>query len=253
MLPTGKYIYCFIKEKERINICGSNISGEITPVSTLPFKEISAVVSDTAIFEYNPTRKYLLAHQRVMTKIMEKYTIVPVAFGTVSAGEEDIKKMISLNYDRLNEQLKFLKDKMELGLMVTWKDEEAFKQDIEDDDIKRLEKKVSGKIEDEVLPDKIKLGRLVEAATLAKKDEYIAEIFAPLSKLAVKSKLKEDIPIKTVFNAYFLINNSISDEFDEKVGDIYKRFENKLRFSYTGPWPPYNFTELRLDFDAAKD
>ena len=246
MPAVGKYIYCFIKEKERLSICGSSISGDIAPVYTLPYKELSAVVSDTGIPEYNPTRKYLLAHQRVMTKIMEKYTVVPVAFGTVSSGEEEITKIITANYDRLNEQLKFLKDKMELGLMVTWK-EDAFRADIEDEEIRALEKKVSGKEEDEVLADKIRLGRLVEAATLQKKDEYAAEIFEPLSKLAVKSRLKENIPIKTVFNAYFLIKTALGDEFDEKVGEIYKRFEHKLRFSFTGPWPPYNFTELRLD------
>jgi hypothetical protein len=249
MPPLGKYIYCFIKEKERTTVCGSNISGDIAPVYTIPLKEISAVVSDTGIFEYNPTRKYLLAHQRVMTKIMENNTVVPVAFGTVSTGEDEIRKIISMNYNRLIEQLKFLKDKTELGLMVTWK-EDSFSHDIEDEEITALKKKVSGKKEEEVLPDKVRLGQLVEAVTLAKKNEYVDEIFAPLSKLAVMSKLKENIPIKTVFNAYFLIKDSVSDEFDEKVGEIYKRFENKLRFSYTGPWPPYNFTEIRLNFDA---
>ena len=137
MSSTGKYIYCFIKEKESVNICGSGIAGNISPTYTLPYKDVSAVVSDTDIFEYDPTRKNVLAHQRVITKVMEKYALVPVAFGTVSENEDEIKKMLSLNYDKFMEQLGFLKDKSELGLRVTW-DDEGFSRDIEEEEIKTL-------------------------------------------------------------------------------------------------------------------
>lgn len=248
-MSTGKYIYCFVKEKDKLTLCGSSIGNSISPVCTLPYRDISAVVSDTDIFEYDPTRKYLLAHQRVITKVMEKYSPIPVAFGTVGNSEDGIINVMSANYDRLLKQLDFFQDKMELGLRITWNDE-TYIRDIEDGDIKKLKEKVSGKEEDEVLPDKIQLGKMVEAATLAKRDEYIEKIYEPLRKLAVMSKLKETIPIKTVFNAYFLINKSMSDEFDDRVGEVCKPYENMLGFSYTGPWPPYNFTDIRLDFNS---
>ena len=131
-MTTGKYIYCLIKEKEKRTLCSSEIGNNISLVYTLPYKDISAVVSDTGIFEYNPTRKYLLAHQRVITKIMEKYSPVPVAFGTVGSGEEDLKKIMADYYDKLAEQLDFFQDKMELGLRVTW-DDEGYIRDIEDE------------------------------------------------------------------------------------------------------------------------
>jgi hypothetical protein len=246
-METGKYIYCFIKEKEKLTLCGTTSGGSITPVYTLPCKDISSVVSDTGLFEYDPTRKYLLAHQRVITKVMEKYSPVPVAFGTVGNSEAEIRKITLANYDKLLEQLNFFQDKMELGLRVTWNDE-AYIRDIEDKDIKKLKDKLSGKAEDDVLPDKIQLGRMVEAATLAKRDEYTEKIYEPLEKLAVSGKLKENIPIKTVFNAYFLIYKAKSDEFDKRVGELCKPYENMLSFSYTGPWPPYNFTDLKINF-----
>jgi hypothetical protein len=248
-MSTGIYIYCFIKEKEKLTLCGSSIGNKISPVYTLPYKDISAVVSETGIFEYNPTRKYLLAHQHVITKVMEKYSPVPVTFGTVGNSESKLKKIMAENYAKLTEQLDFFQDKMELGLRVTW-DDEAYIRDIEDEDIRELKEKVSGKEEDEVLPDKIQLGKLVEAATLAKKEEYTKKIYKPLTKAAVMSKLKETVPIKTVFSAYFLINKARSDDFDDLVGKLCKPYEKRLGFSYTGPWPPYNFTDLKLNLSA---
>lgn len=249
MSLTGKYIYCFINEKEQINFCSSSIADIVSPVYTIPYKDISAVVSDTNTIEYDPTRKNVLAHQRVITRVMQNYTIIPVAFGTVGNNKNEIVKIIAANYDQFHEQLDFLKDKSELGLRITWL-EDGFNQDIEDDDIKELKEKVIGKDEDEVLALKIQLGKLVEQATMRKKDEYTNEIYEPLSKIAIQSKLKDGIPIKTVFNASFLINNADSVMFDQKVDELCKPFEHKLSFSYTGPWPPYNFVSMKLNLNT---
>lgn len=242
----GKYIYCFIKEKDGINICSSSFANIISPVYTLPFNEISAVVSNTDIFEYDPTRKNVQNHQRVITKVMEKYTVIPVAFGTVGNNKKSIENIIKDNYEQLLEQLNLLENKSEVGLKVTW-DINYFNQDIETKEIKELKAKVAGKEEDEVLLDKIQLGRLVQQAIEDRKEEYINQIYNPLSKLAVMSKRKDEVPIKTVFNAYFLVDNAASESFDQEVERIYKAFDHKLVFNYTGPWPPYNFTNLRIN------
>jgi hypothetical protein len=245
----GKYIYCFIKEKEVINICSSAFANIISPVYTIPYKEISAVVSNTEVIEFDPTRKNVLNHQRIITKVMEQYTVIPVAFGTVGNNKKDIETIIVENYDELLEQIGYLTNKSEVGLKVIWT-EDYFNQDIESEEISVLKSKVSGKEEEEVLYDKIQLGKLVQKAIENKKEEYIDEIYIPLSKLAVDSKLKDGIPIKTVFNAYFLVNNSDSDLFDKKVEKLYEAYDKKLVFSYTGPWPPYNFIDLRINTDV---
>lgn len=242
----GKYIYCFVKEKDGINICSSSFANILSPVYTLPFKDISAVVSNTDIYEFDPTRKNLQNHQRVISRVMEKYTVIPVAFGTVGNNKKNIENIIEVNYDRLLEQLEFLENKSEVGLKITW-DNDFFNQDIETEEIKKLKSRVSGKEEEEVLLDKIQLGKLVQLAIENKKEEYVNKIYTPLSKFAVMSKLKEGIPIKTVFNAYFLVKDPESEKFDHEVEKIYKTYENKLIFSYTGPWPPYNFTDLRIN------
>ncbi len=241
----GKYIYCFIKEKDGVNLSSSSFAGIISPVYTMPYKEISAVVSNTDVYEFDPTRKNILNHQRVITKVMEKYTVIPVAFGTVANNKQEIENIIVTNYDELLHQLEFLENKSEVGLKVRWTDE-FFNEDIESEEISRLKKKIDGKEEEEVLPEKILLGQLVQKSVESKKEQYLEDIYEKLSKLAVSSKQKDGISIKSVFTASFLVKDEESEQFDLEVEKIYEKYKDKLIFDYTGPWPPYNFVDLRI-------
>ncbi|MCY6354429.1 GvpL/GvpF family gas vesicle protein [Clostridium sp. ZS2-4] len=251
MAKMGKYLYGFIKEDQRKTFGNSEIGNLNAPVYTVSYKDISAVMSDAPMMEYDPKRKNIIAHQNVLTKIMDKYTIIPVAFGTVASNKKDIETLMQCNYYKLINAIKYLEDKMEVGLKVTWK-KDMFNNDIENKGIKKLKKIVADRDENEVLSEKIELGKQVEQSIIEKRDEYIKNIFRGLEHLAVESKLKDDLAIKTVFNAFFLIEKSNEDVFDKEVGEKFKKYEDRLNFSYTGPWPPYNFIDIDLDLSALK-
>ncbi|PYX92631.1 MAG: gas vesicle protein GvpF, partial [Acidobacteria bacterium] len=38
-------------------------------------------------------------------------------------------------------------------------------------------------------------------------------------------------------------------EFDSIVNKIAKKYGKRLKFKYTGPWPPYNFVNIRLKLE----
>lgn len=252
MALMGKYIYCFIREKEKITFGNSTISNLNAPVYTITCKNISAVVSDAPIIDYDPTRKKILSHQEIVNKVMDKYTIIPVAFGTVANNRKNVEAIINSYYEEFDELLDYFKDKMEVGLRVTW-DKDYFNTDIETDEIKTLKELVSGKEENRVLDEKVQLGKLVEAEILSKRKEYEKNIYKQLKSLSVNSKLKEQIPIKTVFNAYFLIEKSMEAAFDKEVGSLSEVYQSKLNFNYTGPWPPYNFVDVNINMNVIRD
>ena len=246
MALMGKYIYCFIREPEKLTFGTSMIGNLNAPVYTIPYKDISAVVSNAPIIDYDPIRKNILAYQRIINKVMEKYAIIPVAFGTVVNNKKEIEDLITFNYDKFINLADYFKDKIELGLRVTWH-KDFFNTDIEDDEIKRLKEIVSGKEEKQVLNEKIQLGQLVEASILSKREEYLNKIYNTLKKLSVDSKHKDKIAIKTVFNAYFLIEKSMGAAFDKEVEALVNLYGNKLVLNYTGPWPPYNFIDADIN------
>jgi hypothetical protein len=53
-----------------------------------------------------------------------------------------------------------------------------------------------------------------------------------------------------IMNAAFLVARAREHDFDARVKEIGQRLD-KLTFKYTGPWPPYNFVNIRLKLERA--
>ena len=51
-------------------------------------------------------------------------------------------------------------------------------------------------------------------------------------------------------NAAFLVQRDQEQAFDRRIKEIASTFD-KLTFKYTGPWPPYNFVNIRLKLERA--
>ena len=68
--PTeGKYVYCIIRN-DRSREFGEIGIGSASRVYTVNHKDLAAVVSDTPIVIYDPTRKNVLAHEFVNETVM---------------------------------------------------------------------------------------------------------------------------------------------------------------------------------------
>ena len=53
-----------------------------------------------------------------------------------------------------------------------------------------------------------------------------------------------------IMNAAFLVRRDREVDFDAVVKQIGAKLD-KLTFKYTGPWPPYNFVNIRLKLERA--
>ena len=93
-------------------------------------------------------------------------------------------------------------------------------------------------------------GRLVEAAIEARRERYVTSIFDALRPSAVASRVNKPIGDKMILNAAFLVDRSREAAFDARVKALGAKFD-ELTFRYTGPWPPYNFVNIRLKLEKA--
>ena len=93
-------------------------------------------------------------------------------------------------------------------------------------------------------------GRLVDAALQARSERYVSSILAELRDVSVASRINKPIGDKMIMNAAFLISRNHEQAFDRKIKDIAGRLD-QLTFKYTGPWPPYNFVNIRLKLEPA--
>jgi hypothetical protein len=93
-------------------------------------------------------------------------------------------------------------------------------------------------------------GRLIDAALQSRSERYVTEIFDALRNVSVASRSNKPIGDRMIMNAAFLVARQMEQAFDSRVKGIGQQYE-KLTFKYTGPWPPYNFVNIRLKLERA--
>src|SRR5689334_16283118 len=120
----GKYVYCIIRS-DRPREFGSIGIGGGQRVYTVGFNNLAAVVSDTPIVIYDPTRENVLAHEFVNETVMREHTVIPMSFGTVFRSEEDVSELLRSTHQAFSDVLDKMRDKIEFGLKILWDREQV--------------------------------------------------------------------------------------------------------------------------------
>lgn len=246
----GKYVYCIIKSDKPLYFGPLGLGAEPADVYTVPFRDLAAVVSGTPMVVQDPTRENVLAHQRVNETVMREHTVIPMSFGTVFKTSDDIVELLRSAYDAFSDVLNKMQDKFEFGLKVLWdRDQIVHEIENEDEDIRRLKAEISSQAGSTYFA-RMQYGRLIDQALQGKSERYVAEIFGALRDVSVASRSNKPIGDRMIMNAAFLVARNMEQAFDARVKAIGSRYE-KLTFKYTGPWPPYNFVNIRLKLERA--
>src|SRR5918998_2464314 len=251
--PEGKYVYCIIEAKEPRSFGPIGIGGRGDEVYTVHHDGLAAVVSNTPIQVYDPTRENVFAHEQVNETVMREFTVLPMAFGVLFRTEDDIIELMRGTYDALRDVLAKMEGKVEFGLKVNWdRDRVIAELEEENEEIRHLKEQITSRTTGSTYFARMQLGRLVETALTDQADAYIREVYSVLRDTSVASRANKPIGDKMIMNAAFLIERDREAEFDQKVKEIAAKYEGKLSFKYTGPWPPYNFVHIRLKLERGE-
>src|SRR5690348_7277934 len=246
----GRYVYGIIEAKQPLSFGKMGIGGAGEPVYTVNFQDIAAVVSKTSVYIFDPTRENALAHEHVIELVMKSHTIIPMSFGSVFRTDNDIREVLKSIYPSLKDVLKQMEGKLEFGLKITW-DRDRIIEELkrEDEEIHRFHQEITRKHLQSTYLARMQLGRMIEKALGERSAEFVREIYEGLRRVCVASRDNKPIGDKMIMNAAFLIEKEREAEFDAAVNRVAKKFGDRLNFKYTGPWPPYNFVNIRLKFE----
>jgi hypothetical protein len=246
----GKYVYCIVRSTSPLTFGPIGIGGEPSDVYTVNWQNLAAVISDSPPGVQDPTRENVLAHQRVNETVMMDHTVLPMSFGTVFKTRDDIIEFLRSAHEAFADVLNKMENKLEFGLKVLW-DRDAVLVELEqdDEDIRRLKSEIASQ-KGSTYFARMQYGRLVDAALQARSERYVAEIFDGLRDVAVAARSNKPIGDRMIMNAAFLVSRPEEPAFDARVKALGARYD-KLTFKYTGPWPPYNFVNIRLKLERA--
>jgi len=247
----GKYVYCIVNADESLRFGPIGFGAPAGEVYTVLYEDIAAVVSDAPIEVLDATRENVLAHERVNEAVMRYQTVIPMSFGTVFKTRDDIVELLRGAHGAFQDVLTKMENKVEFGLKVLW-DRDAMIRYIEhdDEDIRRLKSEIATQ-KGSTYFARVQYGRLVDGALQSRSEQYVSEIFEALRDVCVASRANKPIGDKMITNAAFLVEREREAAFDTRVKTLGAKYDT-LTFRYTGPWPPYNFVNIRLKLERAK-
>jgi len=265
----SKYLFGIIRnnnEQMRLDNIKEKSLGKIYSIS---YQDISGVVRDYPgdRFDFGTREevaKKLVSHQTVIEKVMENFSIIPIKFGTVIRDEQEVKRILIKAYWEFKESLEKFREKIELDVVVSWKDLNALIKKIGDEnkEIRDLKEKISQKQKKEdVFQEKIKIGAMIKEVIDKKKDDLQKEIIEILSsKTKIENVKKHELMNDSmILNCGFLLHKEKEKEFNNALHELNDYYNDSLKFRCLGPLPLYSFLTYEIkrvdvnDIDQAKE
>jgi len=193
---------------------------------------------------------------------MKDFTILPVKFGTIAAGNKDRSPEERVRHEILESRYKELKclftrmsSKVELGLKAIWKNMEAIFQEIveENREIKVLRKKIASGNPVRTYGQQVTLGEKVKKALDIKRAKEEEKILAGLKSVPYEIRSSKIFGDSMITNSAFLIDKKQTEEFDQVIEELESTYDGRAKFRYIGPVPPCNFVELVISLKGEED
>jgi len=250
MEQEGKYIYCIIGTSQERNFGPVGIGERGDEVLTIGYDDLSMVVSNHATTKFVVNRENMLSHEKVIEEVMKEFdSVLPVRFGTVASGADEIRNLLDRRYREFKNLLRDMDHKIELGVKGLWKNMGIIFKEIteENKEIKRLKENIQNPVRkgfSNGVQAKVELGKLVEDALKRKKEKETDRIVEALKRTASDYKLNNTISDEIFMNAAFLVDKGREKEFDNIMDDLTDEFKNRIKFMYAGPLPVFNFVNI---------
>ncbi len=246
MPEEGKYTYCIIENSNARNFGPIGIGERGDEVTTIPYGDLSAVVSSIPMSKYVVSRETMTAHEKVLEEVMRDCAVLPVRFYTVAPSADELRSLLIRRHAEFKNLLRYLDNRVELGLKALWKDMNRVFQEIisDSDELKALQKKIVTTSSGEAETESKALVTGVKSRLQEKKNKEAEGLLDPLKKISVDVRYNKTHSDDMICNAAFLVDRRWEKDFDIGVEELTKAHNDRIKFIYVGPVPPYSFVNI---------
>lgn len=204
---------------------------------------LKAVISDFKDEQVAITRENVLAHERVVRRVLVQTTPLPFRFATL-VGETRLESYLDSQQENLLSQLERMRGCVEMSVKVIWKQEM-----VRDEALRQEERNLSSR-EREKLAGRgamflaTKRREILGDAALKQRAEEIADWLNRSLAGTVRERQATLQPTQAlVLSAAYLVERARLKEYRAALCQAQKE-RTELHFLTSGAWPPYSFTNL---------
>jgi Gas vesicle synthesis protein GvpL/GvpF/DnaJ domain len=252
-MKNGIYIYGIIKTSDHQEFGNIGIGDETTLVQTIEFKDLAAVISRSPFALYDSLAKEkivkdLVTHQFVLERVMERFTVIPVKFGTMVETEDEAITFLVKGYSLLSNELSKGEEKIELDVVANWELPKILPTIYRyNDQIQTKQNEIARQGNKAGMEEKVALGKLIEQALIATKADYHQSILQTFNTITLDTCLHDLADEQMIFNGAFLLEKKNEEIFNQLINNLDLKLENTVNFRVVGPLPPYSFSTIVLE------
>lgn len=192
--------------------------------------------------------RLLLAHQKVVERIMAVLPVLPVKFGTLAPDRASVERCLEGGSGEFAAAFESLKGKAQFEILATWDLDTVFAEIATDPAVMRLKAELVAAAGNPDREAAARLGRLVKRNLERRRGELGETLSGALRQAAtdgVASPLMDD---RMVLNLALLVDADRTDALDRCLEAVDAAHEGRLNFRCVGPLPPYSFAMVEITF-----
>jgi hypothetical protein len=228
------YAYCIVEDLDLL-LSVRGIAD--APVSLLKIDEFGIVISEGESFPLTE-RESVMAHAAVVRSFLDQTTLLPLRFGTVLT-EQQLRHYVATYKPALKKNLAHVRGCVEMDLKIIW-------QHVKPDANQPPEQEKQGP--GTAFLEKKRRDLLGDERQSAQKTELSDMLRGHLGGL-IRDEQIELHPSKTGILAavFHLVQRANAERYKEIVQEI-RNNRPDLNIRLSGPWPPYSFANIGLEF-----
>ena len=220
------YVYCLAENTEDIGPPADTLKGVSgAPVDVLQVERLSLLVSEFNDEKVVVNRDNALAHAAVVASVLNQTTPLPFRFGTVS-DEQRLRSYLASHRQALEAKLEHVRGAVEMSVKIIW-DAEA-----------NVDSSADGPGARFLRAKQLRAARGKEVA------DWLREQLQPIAK---DEQLSLSPTEKLIVAAAHLVDRGLVTEYRGRLAKA-REMRPELHFLISGPWPPYSFANIDLEF-----
>ncbi|MBI4199248.1 MAG: GvpL/GvpF family gas vesicle protein [Chloroflexi bacterium] len=188
----------------------------------------------------------LLAHQQVVESVMDGRAVLPVKFGTLLAGPEEARCLLSQGRGAFLDALASLGNKVEMELAATWDRDRVLKELGRDGEVARARAAILAQHRGQPLTQQVLLGQFVKSCMDRRRAHYRERVMSALQPMAAAVSHNLLLSDALVINVAFLVERPRLRAFDEALRSVDQLCDSEITFRLIGPLPPYSFATVEV-------
>jgi hypothetical protein len=226
------YAYCLVEDLEAFDATTRGISG--AAVRALQIDELAVLVSDFNADTVTVTRENALDHAAVVRSVLDRTTPLPFRFGTLVT-EQQLSSYISARKPALQTRFTHVRGCVEMSVKI-------IKELLKNNEQPRDEVTSGTSFLEE--KRRALLGSEQNATEAA---EISGWLYEQVDGLIRDEQVTVRPSEKLVLAAAHLVERGKIPQYKEKLVAARKN-RPELHFLLSGPWPPYSFANIELEF-----